>query len=159
MRKHAIAAALLLLSLLISIPAFSQGGFATVTGTVTDSSGALIPGVMVTAKAVDTGVVSTTITNDTGSYNFPSLLPGKYTLSAALTGLTTQNHLPMRFSGASQSYRFNFKMTVAAADTDAGRCDLGAVPSLATSGATHRSGSQRHRTFATCLWSATTYSV
>ena len=57
MRKHAFAAAFLLLSLLISIPAFSQGGLATVTGSVTDSSGALTPGVTFTVKAVDTGRV------------------------------------------------------------------------------------------------------
>jgi hypothetical protein len=55
-----------------------------VTGTVGDASGALIPGVTVKATAVDTGVVTTTLTNESGSYNFANLLPGN-TRSARLS--------------------------------------------------------------------------
>ena len=62
MRKHFVAAALLF-SLLFSINAFSQGGFATVTGSVSDSSGALIPGVTIKATAIDIAIVTTTLSN------------------------------------------------------------------------------------------------
>ena len=60
MRKYFVAAALLF-SLLISINAFSQGGFATVTGSVSDNSGAPIQGVTVKATAVDIAIVTTTL--------------------------------------------------------------------------------------------------
>src|SRR5215470_17770133 len=46
---------------------------ATVGGTVSDTSGALIPGVEVTAKNVNTGISETRITNESGSYSFASL--------------------------------------------------------------------------------------
>ena len=60
MKKMLTAVTLLALLLSLSVPAFSQAGFfATVTGTVSDSSGALIPGVSVRATATETGVVST----------------------------------------------------------------------------------------------------
>jgi hypothetical protein len=78
--------------LLVLLPflAFGQGLFATVTGSVSDVSGALIPDVSMKATAVDTGVVSTTVTNESGAYNFSNLLPGKYTISASLPGWTVK---------------------------------------------------------------------
>jgi hypothetical protein len=62
---------------------------ALVSGRVQDKSKALIPGVKVTATQVDTGVELTTFTDDTGRYAFPNLTPGKYTLTASLSGFTT----------------------------------------------------------------------
>jgi len=133
MRKY-FAAAALLFSLIFSTNAFSQGGFATVTGSVSDSSGALIPGVTVKATATETGVVTTTISNETGAYNFASLLPGKYTFSASLTGLTTQN-ITDAVIGANQLYRYNFKMGVSTSATTVD-VTISAQNIIATSGAT-----------------------
>jgi hypothetical protein len=62
MRKHFVAAALLF-SLLFSIKAFSQGGFATVTGSVPDRTGARVSRVTVIATAVDIVVVTPTLSN------------------------------------------------------------------------------------------------
>jgi hypothetical protein len=59
MRKHFVAASLLP-SLIFSKNTLSQGGIATVTGSVSDSTGALIPGVTVKATAVDIAIVTTT---------------------------------------------------------------------------------------------------
>ena len=107
-----VVAAVSLLLVSLSTPAFSQGGFfATVSGTVTDSSGALIPGVSVKATAVDTSVVTSTVTNESGSYNFPNLLPGKYTLNAALPGFQTKNLTNIELS-QNTSYRYNFELTI-----------------------------------------------
>src|SRR5262245_9070438 len=93
--------------------ALGQGGFfASVTGTVSDSSGGLIPGVSVKATAVDTGVVTTVITNESGSYNFSNLLPGNYTLSASLPGFQTKNLTNIQLS-QNTSYRYNFQLAVA----------------------------------------------
>src|SRR5688500_708247 len=78
----------MMLCLGAAIPGFAQIN-ATLGGTVADSSGALIPGVEVTARNVNTGIVNTRITNETGNYEFPSLQPGVYTLSAALSGFQT----------------------------------------------------------------------
>src|SRR5678815_4958082 len=131
-RSFALVATLLLI-LATSIPAFSQGLFATVTGTVTDGTKALIPGVTVKATAVDTGVVTTTLTNESGSYNFANLLPGKYTLSASLPGFQTQNITDVTLS-QNVSYRFNFKLAVAGVNTQV-EVSISGDTVLSTSGA------------------------
>jgi len=107
--------AILLLSL-AAFPGFSQGLYSTVTGTVSDSSGALLPGVEIKATNADTGVVSTTISNETGSYNFRDLLPGKYTITAALPGFQTERITDANLS-QNTTNRFNFKLNVAGGNT------------------------------------------
>ena len=64
----------------------AQQQLATLQGTITDQTGAIVPGVTVTATSVDTGVARTAITNDAGVYRLPSLEPGRYRVSAELTG-------------------------------------------------------------------------
>jgi hypothetical protein len=109
-------ALLLLLSLLPVVPAYSQGLYATVTGTVNDSSGAVIPGVTIRATAVDTGVVSTTLTNESGVYNYRDLLPGRYTISASLPGFQTKTITDANLS-QNASYRYNFELSVSNVST------------------------------------------
>jgi hypothetical protein len=134
MKKIVVVAAALLLSI-CSTAAFGQAGFfSAVTGTVTDSSRALIPGVTITAKAVDTGVVTTTVTNEAGAYNFSNLLPGKYTLSASLPGFQTRNLTDLQFS-QNTSYRFNFELSVSTVSTQV-EVSVSGDTILATSGAT-----------------------
>src|SRR5437870_8567120 len=95
-------ATVLLGSLLLATAGLAQEGInAALSGTVSDATGALIPGVEVTAKNIGTGVTSTTITNESGTYRFPSLQPGSYAATATLTGFQTQT---FRLSlGSSQS--------------------------------------------------------
>jgi Carboxypeptidase regulatory-like domain len=64
----------------------AQTGNASLGGIVEDPSKALIPGVTITAKNVDTAVTTTQITNESGVYNFPVLQPGSYEISAELPG-------------------------------------------------------------------------
>jgi len=59
---------------------------ARIRGTVTDPSGAVLPNVEVTAKNVDTGVVTTTTSNASGDYIFQNLVIGTYTVSATSSG-------------------------------------------------------------------------
>src|SRR5262245_13662231 len=101
----------LLGSLLIATAVFAQEGInGTLSGTVSDASGALIPGVEVTTKNIATGVTSTTITNETGTYRFPSLQPGTYDTTAMLSGFQTQ---AFRLNlGTSQNIRQNFTLQV-----------------------------------------------
>jgi hypothetical protein len=116
MKRVLIAVMLALLPLVVANPGFSQGLYATVTGTVSDASGALIPGVEIKATNRDTGVVSTTITNESGVYNFRDLLPGRYNISAALPGFQTETITDVSLSQNTSS-RYNFKLNVASANT------------------------------------------
>jgi hypothetical protein len=61
-----------------------------IRGTVTDATGAAIPGVTVTATQVRTGLVRTAVTDGTGSYGFSELPLGDYNVAAALSGFTPQ---------------------------------------------------------------------
>src|SRR5216684_4568884 len=62
---------------------------AQISGTVKDQSGAVLPGVEVTAAQTDTGIARTTVTNETGSYVLSNLAVGPYKLEAALPGFRT----------------------------------------------------------------------
>jgi hypothetical protein len=55
-------------------------------GLVRDPNGALIPGVTIAARNVDTSATLTTFTDEAGRYSFPTAVPGKYTVGAALSG-------------------------------------------------------------------------
>src|SRR5262247_683565 len=98
-----------LVCLVCATAGFAQESInATLSGTVSDVSGALIPGVQVTAKNTATGVESSTITNETGTYRFPSLQPGSFEVTAALSGFSTQ---AFRLSlGTAQQITQNFTL-------------------------------------------------
>src|SRR5438093_10964240 len=110
-RRRSIFVALLL-SVTFSARAFGQSTYATVSGTIEDSSHALLPGVTVTATNNATGVVSTVITNEAGAYNITGLLPGTYTVKSELPGFQTRTFTDVQLGNAAQ-VRLNFKMIVA----------------------------------------------
>ena len=56
------------------------------TGSVRDSSAAVIPGASITARNVATGVTYTAITNESGIYTIPYVPPGQYSVSCELPG-------------------------------------------------------------------------
>ena len=62
---------------------------AQISGTVKDQSGAVLPGVEVTATQTDTGVTRNAVTNETGSYVLSNLPIGPYRLEAGLPGFRT----------------------------------------------------------------------
>ena len=88
--KHVII--LLVFALLVSVfgsaAAWAQAT-AQISGTVKDQSGAVLPGVEITATQTQTGVARNTVTNETGSYVLPSLPTGPYRMEAALPGFRT----------------------------------------------------------------------
>src|SRR5215813_10330746 len=94
--------------ILVSIFALSASSYtfaqvnAIVGGTVSDASGALIPGVEVTAKNIATGIAATRITNEAGNYDFASLQPGTYIVSAALSGFQTATYNNVQLSQSQQ---------------------------------------------------------
>ncbi|MGH9345120.1 MAG: carboxypeptidase-like regulatory domain-containing protein, partial [Terriglobia bacterium] len=70
-------------------PAISQEITGGITGTVTDPSGAAVPGATVTATDVQRGTVWPTQTNSAGVYNFPRLPAGQYSLKVEAQGFAT----------------------------------------------------------------------
>ncbi len=65
---------------------FAQGTTTRFTGTVTDSSGAAIPGATVTLSDDTRGIALTTTTGDNGNYNFDLIQAGTYTVSVEKSG-------------------------------------------------------------------------
>src|SRR5438105_4307142 len=79
----------LLISLLMSVVLLAQGGTAQISGTVSDASGAVLPGAEITATQTGTGVTRNAVSNETGSFVLPNLAIGPYKLEATLPGFRT----------------------------------------------------------------------
>ena len=77
---------LVLLITALAGPAFAQDFRGAIGGRVGDSSGALLPGVTVTATNTATNQATSSVTNTEGLYNLPFLTPGVYHVIAELTG-------------------------------------------------------------------------
>ncbi len=97
--------------LLLAASAFGQTSNATLSGTVADVQGGVLPSVTVTATNTSTAVVTTRITNNAGVYSFPSLLPGVYTVSAELSGFQNYTYTDVQLGNAAQ-VRLNFSLQV-----------------------------------------------
>src|SRR5690242_1355568 len=75
------------LSILFAVSAAVYGQTtATVVGTVTDTSGAVVPNVSITVTSEDTGLSRKTLTSQSGNYAVPLLPVGKYSVSAEAAG-------------------------------------------------------------------------
>lgn len=94
--------------------AYAQlAGKGAITGTVTDSEGAAIPGAKVVATKIDTGVAVTTTTTSAGDYNIPTLNPGQYTVVVTAPGFQQlkQEHVQIN---ALETQTFSPKLAVGA---------------------------------------------
>src|SRR5690349_20516263 len=107
-----LAVAAMFVCLILSAQCFGQSINATVSGTVTDLSGAVLPGVSVTATNSATGVVTTVVSNEAGAYNFASLPPGVYKISAELPGFQIRTYTDVQLGNADR-VRLNFTLQVA----------------------------------------------
>ena len=91
-RKDVTVRFVLLLTLILGMaPAlYAQAvSIATVTGRVTDEQGALVTGAQIKINGVDTGAISTAVTNQDGIYTIPNLPIGAYTLQTSFPGFQT----------------------------------------------------------------------
>jgi len=77
----------LVLFLLCGLPVWGQN--AVVSGRVTDSSGAVLPGAALELRNTATNVTLKTSTNAEGLFVFPPVIPGVYDVSAAASGFST----------------------------------------------------------------------
>jgi Carboxypeptidase regulatory-like domain len=96
MRRLRVPAwSLLFVSLVGSVntAAFAQtGATSSLSGTVVDASGGVIPGASVNLKNDATGVEFNTVTDDSGIFLLPAVPPGTYTLTTTLPGFKKQIH-------------------------------------------------------------------
>lgn len=79
----------LILPLLLLPIAYGQSNLATVTGIVTDSAQAVMPGVTVSIRNVETNIARKIQTNEVGDFTITSLPPGTYELTAEMSGFRT----------------------------------------------------------------------
>jgi outer membrane receptor protein involved in Fe transport len=103
--------ALLFALALAAIPASAQEQRGSIEGVVKDSSGAVLPGVTVTLTST-AGVKLETVTDGQGVFRFPSVAPTNYTVTAALSGFTTQTAKDVQVT-LGQARQVEFKMPLA----------------------------------------------
>ena len=77
--------------LLCSIVAMGQISFTSVRGTITDPSGAIVPGAKVVLANVANGQTTSQFANEQGEYRFPQLAPGTYLITVSSSGFGTEN--------------------------------------------------------------------
>ncbi len=103
----------LLATLVSAVPnqVLAQISSASLSGTVKDPAGAVVPGATVTLQNVDTSVASTTTSNGDGNYTFQNLNPGNYTVEATAKGFQV-NQVPPFTLTVGQKASINFALEV-----------------------------------------------
>ena len=97
---------------LLPRPAYAQITTADVVGTITDESGAVLPGVTVTARSSETGAVQTVVADSNGNFQILRLAPGRYRVSTELQGFkTVDNDVTLAIA---DRYRLTLKLEVGA---------------------------------------------
>ena len=104
----------LLLALLLGAPALPQTGEVTqILGIVEDSTGSVVPGAEITATYVATGQVRKVTTGESGTYVFPLMVPGDYTIRAEKQGFKIEIRSGLTLQ-LNQKARVNFTLQVGA---------------------------------------------
>jgi hypothetical protein len=129
-RIAAFIAVLLIIFTPLSIEAQVSG--ATLTGTVTDSSGAVVPNVQVSIKNEGTGEARTLTVDAAGFYSAPNLLPGQYDVSASATGFATVEQKDVTLTVGAQQV-LNIKLPVGKVNEKVEVTDMAAAVELASS--------------------------
>jgi hypothetical protein len=106
----------ILTTLLFYLAAHSYGQTTNglITGVVTDSTGASVPGAAVTVTNSGTGVTRNATSNDSGIYVVPQLAPGNYSVSVTKQGFATEDRSNVQME-VNQSITLDFKLGVASA--------------------------------------------
>src|SRR5260370_29398393 len=81
--------AMLMLAVLLSTPVYAQVSGATLSGTVSDASGAVVTNAKVSVKNTATDVTRDVTTDSAGVYSAPNLLPGVYEITVVAAGFST----------------------------------------------------------------------
>jgi Carboxypeptidase regulatory-like domain/TonB dependent receptor/TonB-dependent Receptor Plug Domain len=111
-----LATVVILLNL-SSAPSSAQVAGATLSGTITDSSGGVLPATQVVIINVATGVTSKVTTNSDGFYISANLLPGEYNVTVSARGYTTQERTGISLTVGAQQV-FDLTLRVGSASTE-----------------------------------------
>ena len=103
----------LLLAILVPFAVFAQSTTGSISGTITDASGSVLPGVTVTATNTSTGLARTVVTNDAGHYELQLLPPGVYRTAAELSGFQPVHALLNINVGTANTFDVKLKPGVA----------------------------------------------
>ena len=103
-------------SLMAGVVAHAQVTGATLSGTVTDPSGAVVSGATVSTRNTATAVVRDATTDSAGLYTIPNLVPGDYEVRVTATGFSTAVQSNLTLS-VGQQQQLNFSMKVGATNT------------------------------------------
>ncbi len=113
MRHKLRSFSLFLLLASISMLSKAQTVDTAIVGTVTDNSGALVPGATVTATSVATGIAKSVVTAANGEYTINYIAPGSYNIAVTAKGFSTTQQKGIEVQ-LSQSARLNFQLKVGA---------------------------------------------
>ncbi|MGH9323328.1 MAG: TonB-dependent receptor [Vicinamibacteria bacterium] len=109
MRRRGIGL-LVFLSVFAALPARADVTRFELSGTVTDTTGALLPGATVTIRNMDTGLTQTATTDEQGGYRFAPLDPkGRWSLTAELQGFKSERQEGLAFKANTQP-RIDFRL-------------------------------------------------
>ena len=114
--KSLIACMVFLSMTLLPTSGYAQRIFGDIVGTVTDSSGSVVPGAAITLRNMDTGRELTQTTGADGAYSFVDLVPGRYEVSAQREGFEKQLVSDLRLA-PDQRQRADFTLVVGAVTT------------------------------------------
>jgi hypothetical protein len=103
--------AFLAVSIFLGYPMYGQVVGATLSGTVKDPSGAIVPQAQVLIKNVATGINTAVTSNSDGFYAAPNLLPGAYEVAASARGFATAVQPQITLTVGAQQV-LNFTLTV-----------------------------------------------
>jgi Carboxypeptidase regulatory-like domain/TonB dependent receptor len=117
-------------SLLTIAPVHAQSVYGSIFGTVTDKSGAVVPGATVTVTDQAKGTVETVISNDTGDYSVSHLVPDTYDIKVEVKGFETFVSKGIAVL-ADTSPRVDVALTIGGAGTTV-TVDADTVPQLKT---------------------------
>ncbi len=107
-----ISSTLFILLALMSVPLLAQTFRGSINGTVTDSSGAVIPGVKVTATDTATAAVRDTVSSSAGEFTFSDLPQSNYTIKVEASGFQTTEVTGVQVE-AGKIYTLPVKLSVA----------------------------------------------
>lgn len=113
--KKLIVTTTVMLGFFLAVNAFGQD--ASLGGTVTDASGGVVAGATVMATNENTGVVSTSVTNNAGVYSFSRLLFGSYTVKAQQKGFQQKSFTKVSLQVGQQA-RLNFQLEISGVATN-----------------------------------------
>ena len=109
-------AALALFAVCICLPVWAQTVTGSIRGSVVDQTGAAVPEASVSAQNVNTGVVTTTVSDRSGAYNIQTLPIGTYVVSAKKAGFNTTSDRPFTLE-IDQIAKIDLKLQVGEVNT------------------------------------------